>query len=75
VIGRKRRGSLHRLDYSQLNGNTNLDLSYQANGNISWRSDVGSYTYHGTKIHAVTAAGGLSFSYDEVLPGNSTVRE
>jgi RHS repeat-associated protein len=64
--------NIHRLDYSQLNGNTNLDLSYQANGNISWRSDVGSYTYHGTKIHAVTAAGGLSFSYD--ANGNLTTR-
>jgi RHS repeat-associated protein len=33
---------------------------------------VGCYTYHGTKIHAVTAAGGLSFSYD--ANGNLTTR-
>src|SRR5690606_9101525 len=27
-------------------------------------SNIGSYTYHGTKKHAVTAAGGTSYGYD-----------
>lgn len=56
--------SLYRLDYSTLNGQTNLDLSYDLIGNITYKSDVGSYTYHATKKHAVTAAGGNSYSYD-----------
>lgn len=64
--------NLYRLDYSQLNGSTNLDVSYAANGNISWRSDVGSYTYHTSKIHAVATAGGLSYGYD--ANGNVTAK-
>jgi RHS repeat-associated protein len=67
--------NLYRLDYSQLNGSTNLDLSYDAMGNITARSDIGggsSWTYHSTKKHAVTAAGSNSYSYD--ANGNMTSR-
>jgi RHS repeat-associated protein len=64
--------NLHRLDYSTLNGGTNLDLSYDALGNITWKSDVGSYTYHASKKHAVTAAGSYSFAYD--ANGNVSTR-
>lgn len=56
--------NLHRLDYSQLNGSTNLDLSYDATGNITYKSDVGNYLYSSSRLHAVTAAGGNSYSYD-----------
>ncbi len=38
----------------------------------SWRSDVGTLTYHATRIHAVTAAGGTSYAYD--ANGNVTTR-
>jgi RHS repeat-associated protein len=56
--------NLHRLDYSQLDGVTNLDLSYDAVGNISYKSDVGSYSYGTSRIHAATAAGGTAYAYD-----------
>jgi len=68
--------NLYRLDYTTLNGSTNLDLSYAANGNLQSQSGVGTYTYHGTKIHAVasinTGGGTWSFSYDS--NGNMTDR-
>jgi hypothetical protein len=41
-----------------------LTVVYDAIGNITSRSDVGSYTYHSTKKHAVIAAGSNSYSYD-----------
>jgi len=54
-----------------LNGSTNLDLAYTANGNISSRSDAGSYSYNATKVHAVASTTfGKSFSYDN--NGNMT---
>jgi RHS repeat-associated protein len=61
--------NLYRLDYSQLNGSTNLDLAYDAMGNITNRTDVNgnaSWTYLSTKKHAVatTGTGGVSYSYD-----------
>ena len=37
--------------------------SYDLSGNITWKSDVGSYQY-GLKPHAVISAGGVSYSYD-----------
>lgn len=66
--------NLHRLDVSKLNGAVNLDLDYDALGlgNISSKSDVGSYTYHATKKHAVTAAGSYTFAYD--ANGNVSTR-
>jgi RHS repeat-associated protein len=64
--------NLYRLDYSTLNSVTNVDLAYNAIGNITSKSDVGSYTYHATKKHAVIAAGGQSFAYD--ANGNMTTR-
>lgn len=58
---------LHRLDYSTLNGTTNLDLSYDAMGNILTKTGVGTYTYHATKKHAVVATSTPSraFSYND----------
>lgn len=66
---------LHRLDYSLLNQSVNLDLSYDAMGNITSKSDVGggaTWTYHATKKHAVTQAGSSSYGYDD--NGNQTTR-
>ncbi len=63
--------NLYRLDYSQLNGSTNLDMQYQANGNIDFKSDAGWYWYNATKVHAVEGTTlGKSFSYDN--NGNMT---
>jgi RHS repeat-associated protein len=56
---------LYRLDYSTLNGITNLDMAYDALGNITSKSDVGTYTYHAAKKHQVTStSNGWSFGYD-----------
>jgi RHS repeat-associated protein len=70
--------ALNRLDYSQLNGVTNLDLTLDAIGNITAKTsstdpaeNVGSYTYHATKKHAVVStSNGWSFGYD--ANGNMT---
>ncbi len=68
--------NLYRLDYTTLNGSTNLDMVYTANGNVSWKSGVGTYTYHASKLHAVasidTGGGTLSYTYD--ANGNMTNR-
>lgn len=69
--------ALDRLDDSRRNGVINLDLSYDPIGNISWKSDVcptsaPCYTYHATRKHAVTAAGGQAYAYD--ANGNMTSR-
>ena len=64
--------NLDRIDYSQRNGVTNVDVAYDALGNVTSKSDVGSYTYDATKIHAVTAAGSNSYAYD--ANGNMTSR-
>ena len=56
--------TLDRLDTSMRNGTPNLDVNYDASGNVTSKSDVGSYTYDATKIHAVTTAGTNTYSYD-----------
>jgi RHS repeat-associated protein len=68
---------LDRLDDSRRNGVINLDLDYDAIGNIRWKSDVCQgttpcYTYHASRKHAVTGAGALTYSYD--ANGNMTSR-
>jgi RHS repeat-associated protein len=70
--GVSHRDALNRLDYSQLNGVTNLDLTLNAIGNITAKTsttnpaeDAGTYTYHATKKHAVISTSkGWSFGYD-----------
>ena len=64
--------SLYRLTSAQVSGQPAQTVSYANNGNILTKSDVGSYTYSPTKIHAVTAAGGNSYAYD--ANGNVTTR-
>jgi len=46
--------NLHRLHESKLNGVKNLEMAYDALGNITSKSDVGTYTYHATKKHQAT---------------------
>lgn len=60
---------LDRLDDARRNGLVNLDLDYDALGNIRWKSDVCAtttpcYGYHATKRHAATAVAGKAFAYD-----------
>jgi RHS repeat-associated protein len=64
---------LHRLTSSTLNGANNLTVAYNALGNITSKTGVGTYTYHATKKHAVvsTSSGG-SYAYD--ANGNMTSR-
>lgn len=71
--------SLNRLDYSKLNNvaTPNLDVGYDALGNIKSKSGVGSYTYapsgtNSIRPHAVTAAGSNSYAYDN--NGNMTTK-
>jgi RHS repeat-associated protein len=57
--------ALNRLSSSTLNGNSNLAVNYDAAGDITSRSDVGSYTYgNSSHPHGVTAAGSTSYTYD-----------
>jgi RHS repeat-associated protein len=66
---------LHRLTRVTRNSVNTLTLSYAPNGNILSKSDVGTYTYHPTKLHAVTSITGSTnqtFSYD--ANGNMTGR-
>ena len=54
---------------STLGGSQNLDVALDNQGNITTKSDAGTYTYHPTKIHAVTniaipGGGNMVFSYD-----------
>jgi RHS repeat-associated protein len=69
--------NLHRLDYSTVTGvsGNNLDLDYDALGNITNKSDTGTYSYHPAKKHQVSAIDrpgpdDWSFSYD--ANGNMT---
>lgn len=67
--------NLDRLDYSTLNGSTNLDLAYNAIGNITSKSDVGTFAYHATKKHAViSTAGTVNNTYGYDANGNMTSR-
>jgi RHS repeat-associated protein len=71
--------NLYRLDYSTLKvgsaaAATNLDLSYDAQGNVTSKSDVGSFNYSSAQSgcsyysynqpHAVRNAGGNVYCYD-----------
>ncbi|MGB5102584.1 MAG: FG-GAP-like repeat-containing protein, partial [Steroidobacteraceae bacterium] len=53
-----------RLDYVSRNGSMTLDLAYDDAGNITYKSDVGSYRYDSSLRHRVTAAGANTYAYD-----------
>jgi len=56
---------LNRLTRSTLSTGQSTDQTYDYLGNITSKSDVGMYLY-GTKPHAVTKAGNISYTYDAV---------
>jgi RHS repeat-associated protein len=64
---------LHRLTGFTRNG-SNLSFTYNAIGNITVNSEfgTGTYSYSGTKPHAVTSANGKNYLYDSC--GNMTNR-
>lgn len=55
--------ALNRLEDVAVDGSPHLTVGYDAIGNITSKSDVGSYTYGAGTAgpHAVTGAGGASF--------------
>jgi RHS repeat-associated protein len=64
---------LDRLATASLNGATTLSVGYDASGNVRSKSDVGTYVYgDAQRPHAVTGAGGESFTYDR--NGNLSTR-
>ncbi len=57
--------ALNRLSSSTLNGASNLSVGYDAAGDITSRSDVGTYSYgNAAHPHGVTAAGSSTYTYD-----------
>lgn len=55
---------LNRLTNHSVVGGAAVGVTYDSLGNIASKSDLGSYTYGGSRPHAVTAAGTRSLSYD-----------
>ncbi len=53
-------------------GAQSLSVGYDALGNVTSRSDVGSYGYHAVRKHAVVSAGSNSYTYD--ANGNMATR-
>ena len=63
--------TLNRLKRSQVQGGTAQTLNYDRLGNITYKSDVGHYTYGSNAgPHAVTRAGSATYTYD--ANGNNT---
>jgi RHS repeat-associated protein len=62
--------NLHRL--TSVTGPDSMTIAYDAMGNITSKSGVGTYSYHATKKHAVVSAGGVSYGYD--ANGNMNTR-
>ncbi len=69
--------NLYRLDHSTLGGTPNLQMYYDAMGNITGRSDIAggaTWTYDPTKKHAVRQAGSASYTYTYDNNGNAITR-
>ena len=64
--------NLHRLDNWTTVGGSTVDLTYDALGNITANSSVGTYTYDTTRKHRVLTAGSNTYAYDN--NGNVTTK-
>lgn len=53
-----------RLDYVTRAGSVVLDLAYDEVGNLTYKSDVGTYRYDTTRRQQVVAAGSNTYAYD-----------
>jgi len=66
-----------RLDYVVRGGATVLDLAYDDIGNLTYKSDVGTYRYDSNRKQALVAAGANSYSTDAngavVLANGTTI--
>lgn len=47
--------NLDRLTSTQIVGQSAINIGFASSGNITNKTDVGTYSYHQTKIHAVTS--------------------
>jgi RHS repeat-associated protein len=56
--------AVNRLDQVQRGGVLALDLAYDAVGNLTYKSDVGQYSYDTTRGNALVSAGANTYSYD-----------
>jgi RHS repeat-associated protein len=67
--------ALDRMYQQNRNGSSLLTVGYNAIGNITSKTGVGTYTYHATKKHAVTSTtGALNNTYQYDANGNMTSR-
>ena len=64
--------ALDRLTNASGPGAQSLSVGYDAIGNVTSRTDVGSYAYHATRKHAVVSAGSNTYAYDS--NGNMSTR-
>lgn len=66
--------ALYRLKTHSLNGTQQQAVDYDAIGNITSKTGTGTYSYTGTRPHAVTATstGSITYAYDD--NGNMTDR-
>ena len=64
---------LGRLDTSSVGGEVVMDVDYDELGNITSKSDVGTYVYdeQGRLFRTISSSGSTTYTYD----GNSAVRE
>lgn len=53
-----------RLDYVMRGGSMALDLAYDDIGNLTYKSDVGTYRYDTSRRQAAVAAGSNTYTYD-----------
>ncbi|TQV82933.1 RHS repeat-associated core domain-containing protein [Aliikangiella coralliicola] len=56
--------NLNRLTRATVSGQSAIVVNYDDIGNITYKSDVGNYTYDSQRPHAVVRAGNRYFSYD-----------
>ena len=64
--------ALDRLTLASGPAGQSTTIGYDAIGNVTSKTGVGSYTYHATRKHAVVNAGGTAYVYD--ANGNMTKR-
>jgi RHS repeat-associated protein len=64
--------ALDRLTLASGPAAQSTSIGYDAIGNLTSKTGVGTYTYHATRKHAVVTAGGASYGYDG--NGNLTSR-